>query len=71
VQKDMTLVEAITEAGGPTNQAASTVTITRIMPDGSTRVLENVDLYGAMKDAKKDIPLQDGDTVSLSSKLLA
>jgi protein involved in polysaccharide export with SLBB domain len=68
-QKDMTLVEAITEAGGPTRIAARTVNITRILPDGTTLALKNVDLYGAVKDAKKDIPLQEGDTILLGESL--
>jgi polysaccharide biosynthesis/export protein len=70
-QKDMTLVEAITEAGGPTEKAAATVNITRILPDGNTKTLTNVDLYGAMKDAKKDIPLQEGDTIFLGESAFA
>jgi protein involved in polysaccharide export with SLBB domain len=70
-QKDMTLVAAVMEAGGPTEKAAATCNITRIMPDGSTKVLENVDLYGAVKDAKKDIQLQEGDTIFLGESAFA
>jgi protein involved in polysaccharide export with SLBB domain len=69
-QKDLTLVGAITEAGGPTPNAATTVNITRILPDGTTTVLKNVDLLGAVKDARKDIPLQEGDTILLGESLL-
>lgn len=64
-QKDLTLVAAITEAGGPTRNAATTVTITRVRPDGTTIVLKDVDLKGAVLDAGKDIPLQEGDTIFL------
>jgi polysaccharide export outer membrane protein len=70
-EKDMTLVEAITEAGGPTDKAAATVNITRILPDGKTTTLQDVDLYGAMKDAKKDVPLQEGDTIFLGESAFA
>ncbi len=70
-EKDMTLVEAVTEAGGPTEKAAATVNITRILPDGTTTVLHDVDLYGATKDAKKDIPLQEGDTIMLGESAFA
>ncbi len=68
--KDMTLVGAIQAAGGPTPKADTKVTITRILPDGKTQVLKNVDLKGAMQDASKDIPLQDGDTVVLGEAIL-
>ncbi|HTB63830.1 MAG TPA: polysaccharide biosynthesis/export family protein [Opitutales bacterium] len=70
-EKDLTLVTAIADAGGPTEKAAATVTITRINPDGTTKVLENVDLYGATKDAKKDILLQEGDTITLGESAFA
>jgi protein involved in polysaccharide export with SLBB domain len=70
-QKDMTLVEAITEAGGPTEKAAATVNITRILPDGSTTTLKDVDLYGAMHDAKKDVQLQEGDNIFLGESAFA
>jgi len=68
--KKLTLVNAFSEAGGPTNNAAGTVDITRINPDGTTTTLKNVDLLGATKDAKKDIPLQEGDTITLGQSLL-
>jgi len=70
-QKDMTLVAAIAEAGGPTEKAAATVTINRIQADGTPKTLENVDLYGAMKDARKDIPLQEGDSIFLGESAFA
>ncbi len=69
-QKDLTLVAAITEAGGPTSKAATTVNITRVNPDGTTTVLKNVDLKGAVQDASKDISLQEGDTIFLGESLL-
>jgi protein involved in polysaccharide export with SLBB domain len=70
-QKDLTLVTAITIAGGPTEKAAATVNITRINPDGTTQILKDVDLYGATKDAKKDILLQEGDTITLGESAFA
>ena len=66
----LTLVQALTEAGGPTTSAVSHVDITRINSDGSTKVLKNVDLRGAVKGTAMDIPLQNGDTIFLGQNLL-
>jgi polysaccharide export outer membrane protein len=70
-EKDFTLVEAVTEAGGPTEKAAATCNITRVLPDGSKTVLKNVDLYGAYKGTNNDVPLQEGDTIFLGESAFA
>jgi len=70
-QKDMTLVAAVMEAGGPTEKAAATCNITRILPDGSTKVLKDQPLYEAVMDAKKDIQLQEGDTIFVGESAFA
>ncbi len=70
-QKELTLVTAIAAAGGPTERAATEVTITRVLPDGKTQTLDHVDLKGAVLDASKDIPIQEGDTIFLGSSLLS
>jgi hypothetical protein len=59
-----TLLSVITACGGPQAIAARTVTITRKLPDGKTMTFK-ADLKDAYNDAKKDIPLQDGDSVYL------
>jgi len=69
-QKELTLVAATSAAGGPTERAARVVTITRVLPDGKTQKLENVDLYGAVHDASKDIPIQEGDTIYIGESML-
>ncbi len=66
----LTLTQALAAANGPTHNAAATVTITRINTDGTTSVLKDVDLLGATKDKKKDIALQEGDTITLGQSLL-
>jgi len=63
-----TLVGAIAHAHGPSSNAAATVTITRKMPDGSTTVFNDVDLYNATKGAVPDFPLQDGDTIMVGAQ---
>jgi polysaccharide export outer membrane protein len=70
VGKKLTLVQAFTQAGGPTHNAAGTVTITRINANGTTNILKDVDLLGATKDPTKDIDLQEGDTITLGQSLL-
>ncbi len=69
-QKDMTLVNAISAAGGYTEKAATTVNITRVLADGKTMKF-TADLKAAVLDASKDIPIQEGDTISLGESFLA
>jgi len=70
-QQNLSLVSAITQAHGPTPRAAATVNITRIMPDGSTKVFKDVDLYKAYKGSGPDFPLQEGDTIFLGESAFA
>jgi polysaccharide export outer membrane protein len=65
----MTLVSAVTAAGGHTRIASPDVTITRMLPDGKSQTI-HADLKSAMVDASKDIPLQDGDTVYVDEALI-
>lgn len=67
--KEMTLATALAEAGGPTSNADRYVTITRIKEDGTTETLNNVDLLAAVKKGK-DIPLQEGDIITLGQSVL-
>jgi protein involved in polysaccharide export with SLBB domain len=69
-EQKLSLVAAIAQAHGPTQNAAGTVTITRKMPDGSTKTFKNVDLLGATKGTSPDFPLQEGDTITLGESLL-
>jgi len=69
-QQVLTLVSAIAAAGGPTERAATTATITRVLPDGSTQKVENVDLRRAMVEPSKDVSLQEGDTIYLGEAIL-
>jgi protein involved in polysaccharide export with SLBB domain len=62
--EDATLVSVITACGGPASTAGHTVRVTRKLADGRISNFE-VNLKDAFKDARKDIPLQDGDTVWL------
>jgi protein involved in polysaccharide export with SLBB domain len=70
-EQNLSLVSAIAQAHGPTPRAAATVTITRKMPDGTTKIFNNVDLYKATKGTGPDFPLQEGDTISLGESAFA
>ena len=63
-EEKMSVVEAIAGAGGFTRLAnSSKVTLKRIMPDGSTKIIKvNVDQI-TENPQKEDIPLQKGDTL--------
>ncbi len=67
--KEMTLATALAEAGGPTSVAGRYVTITRIMDDGTTKTIPDVDLLAAVKQGK-DVPLQEGDIITLGQSVL-
>jgi len=69
-QKAMTLVNAIAAAGGYTEKAATVVTITRVLSDGKFQTFQ-ADLKAAVKDASKDISIQENDTISLGESFLA
>jgi len=58
----MTLVSAISAAGGPTRIANPYVTVTRTLPNGETKVIE-ANLKSAMENPAKDIPIDDGDSI--------
>jgi len=70
-QQDLTLVQAISQAHGPTPRASRFVLITRKMPDGSTKPFPNVDLLAAMKGSGPDFPLQEGDTITVFESTFA
>jgi len=70
-EQTLSLVSAIAQAHGPTPRAAATVTITRKMPDGTTKTYDNVDLYKATKGTGPDFPLQEGDTIMLGESPFA
>ncbi len=65
----MTLVSAITAAGGHTRIADPYVTINHKTAEGQVQK-SHADLKQAMKDAKYDVPLQDGDTVYVDEALV-
>jgi protein involved in polysaccharide export with SLBB domain len=69
-EQTMTLVSAVTAAGGHTRITDPDVTINRKLPDGKIQII-HANLKQAMKDAHYDIPLQDGDTVYLAEDLLS
>ena len=61
-EETMTLVSAISAAGGPTRIANPYVTVTRTLPNGETKVIE-ANLKSAMENPAKDIPIDDGDSI--------
>lgn len=62
LEKETTILEAVTIAGGFTNKAATVGTkVIRKLPDGGQETL-SVDLSGAVP-AVRDFKIQDGDTV--------
>lgn len=63
--KVLTLAQAFAAAGGPLPSADQYVTITRINPNGTTTILADIDLLAAVKDGERDIPLQEGDIITL------
>ncbi len=69
MSKEMTLSNALAEAGGPMPNADRYVTITRVNPDGTTKTLSKVDLKAAVTEGK-DVPLQEGDIITLGQSLL-
>lgn len=68
-ERELSLVAAFSLAGGHTRIASRNCTITRLLPDGKSTT-STLDLRAAVEDAKKDILLQDGDTISLGTSLL-
>jgi len=68
----LTLIQALNAAGGPTHNAARTVTITRIKTDGSGNIerLSDVDLWGAVHGKANDVTLQEGDTIFMPQSIL-
>jgi polysaccharide export outer membrane protein len=73
------LADVIVEAGGFTDVAHGTdVRVTRVMPDGTTKVFDHVDvedmLKGKLKDqAKLDqakMPLQPGDVIYVPERII-
>jgi len=68
-EKELSLVTAFSQAGGHTRNASRYCTITRLLPNGKSTAIR-LDLRGAVEDAKKDIMLQDGDTVFMGESLL-
>ncbi len=68
-ENELSLVAAFSLAGGNTPRAKRTCTITRLLPDGKSTELK-MDLRAAVEDAKKDIMLEDGDTVFIGQSLL-
>ncbi len=61
-EEQLTLVSAISAAGGPTRITNPVVTVTRKVPNGAPIKIK-ADIKAAMRDAKYDIPLQDGDSI--------
>jgi polysaccharide export outer membrane protein len=61
-EEQLTLVAVISAAGGPTRIANPAVTITRKKPDGSYESIHK-NIKSAMRDAKYDFALQDGDSI--------
>ncbi len=68
-EQGLSLVAAFSQAGGHTSKASRYCTITRLLPDGKSLTI-TMDLRGAVEDAKKDIMLQNGDTVFMGESVL-
>jgi protein involved in polysaccharide export with SLBB domain len=68
-EQEMTLVSVISAAGGPTRLTASSVTITRRMADGQTKVI-HANLKAAMEDPRKDIPIEEGDSIYVPESMI-
>jgi protein involved in polysaccharide export with SLBB domain len=61
-EETMTLVSAISAAGGPTRISDPDITITRTLPSGKTQVI-HANLKSAMENPSKDLPIDDGDSI--------
>ena len=61
--KPLTAVKAIAQVGGLTRSASRNLTLTRTLPDGKT-TSQTIDFVDAQTDPSKDLPLQDGDTLT-------
>ncbi len=61
-EETMTLVSAISAAGGPTRLSDPDVTVTRTLANGEKKII-HADLKAAMKDSAKDIAIEDGDSI--------
>jgi protein involved in polysaccharide export with SLBB domain len=61
-EETMTLVSAISAAGGPTRIADPDVIVTRTLADGQKKTI-HVNLKSAMENPNKDIPIEDGDSI--------
>jgi protein involved in polysaccharide export with SLBB domain len=68
-EETMTLVSAISAAGGPTRITDPDVTITRTLAGGKTKII-HANLKSAMEDPSKDIPIEDGDSIYLKEDML-
>ncbi len=68
-EETMTLVSAISAAGGPTRLADPYVTITRTMANGEKKTL-HADLKDAMQNPNKDIPINDGDSIYVKEDMI-
>ena len=76
IESGMTILDAITKSGGFTDVArGNAVTVTRPMPDGSTRVI-TVDVQGYIRGDRRARPedsllfLQPGDVVYVPERLI-
>lgn len=68
-EETMTLVSAVSAAGGPTRITDPDVTITRTLANGKTKII-HVNLKSAMEDPSKDVPIEDGDSIYLQEDML-
>jgi protein involved in polysaccharide export with SLBB domain len=68
-EETMTLVSAVSAAGGPTRITDPDVTITRTLANGKTKII-HANLKSAMEDPSKDIPIEDGDSIYLKEDML-
>jgi len=66
----MSLVPAVSAAGGHTRIADNVVTINRKLPDGKIQTM-HVNLKQAMEDANHDVALEDGDSIYVDEALIS
>jgi len=66
----MTLVSAVSAAGGIHRLAVTDVTIIRQLPNGKTETI-HANLRAAMEDSQYGIPVEDGDTIIVPEAAIA